>query len=335
MDLSSLRPAAIAPRRRWLTALAWSVLALSPAALAQPRSARRGASAHALRPGQSFWLPELAPDGPVVAVVNLHTQLVQLYRNGVAIGYSSASTGKPGHGTPTGLYRVLEKRRHHRSSTYNDAPMPWMVRLTWRGIAFHGGALPGYPASRGCIRLPMDFAPRLFGAIARGDTVAVLRQAPGTGQSPLNTLAPIDPQGRPLLHPEMLAATPFWVTPETGHLAPAGTPVAPLSLLASLSQRRLFVLRAGQVLAAAALPSGASAARLQGQHLFHWSDAGRWRAAVASAAGIDPLLWASVLPASASFAERLRPWLTPGSTLLVSELPAVSKLHVAAWRLAA
>ncbi len=321
-------------RRRWLAGLAGGALALSGEALARPR-ARRRATAHALKPGQSFWLPELAPSGPVVAVVNLHTQLVQLYRNGVAIGYSSASTGKPGHGTPTGLFKVLEKRRHHRSSTYDNAPMPWMVRLTWRGIAFHGGTLPGYPASRGCIRLPMDFAPRLFGALARGDTVAVLRQAPGTGQSSMTTLAPIDPLGRPLLQPEMLVAAPFWAAPETEDAALPAPPAAPLALLASLSQGRLFVLRDAQVLAAAALPPTASLGQLQGQHLFHWSDNGRWLSPGASAAAVDEMLWSKLLPTGAGFAERLRAELTPGSTLLVSELPAVSKLHVAAWRLVA
>ena len=95
------------------------------------------------------------------------------------------------------------KRRFHRSSTYGNAPMPWMVRLTWSGIAFHSGALPGFPASHGCIRLPASFAPQLFGALSLGDTVAVLNQSADA----FITLVLIDPLGRPLLQPEMLAAT--------------------------------------------------------------------------------------------------------------------------------
>ena len=176
---------------------------LAPPLLAAPRRSARAAAraAYPLAPGRSFWVPELATHGPVVAFVNLHTQHTQVYRNGIAIGYSSVSTGKPGHGTPSGLFTILEKRRHHRSNLYNNAPMPWMIRLTWGGIAFHGGALPGYPASHGCIRLPMDFAPHLFSVLGRGDTVAVMRHAPGAGLAPLPALAPIDPGGQPLLEP--------------------------------------------------------------------------------------------------------------------------------------
>ena len=88
-----------------------------PPLLAAPRGPDRPAqrAAYPLAPGRSFWVPELSPNGPVVAFVNLHTQHTQVYRNGIAVGYSSVSTGKPGHGTPSGLFTVLEKRRHHRS----------------------------------------------------------------------------------------------------------------------------------------------------------------------------------------------------------------------------
>lgn len=336
------------PRRRWLQAAAFA-LAAAPLARAQTRSQRKRRSAYPIAPGRSFWLPELSPAGPVVAVVNLYTQHAQIYRNGIAIGYTSVSTGKRGYGTPTGRFQVLEKRRFHRSSTYGNAPMPWMVRLTWSGIAFHSGALPGFPASHGCIRLPASFAPQLFGALSLGDTVAVLNQPADA----FTTLAPIDPLGRPLLQPEMLAATAWWreaaasAAPVSGNLvsaspvsaslltgAPASLAATPLALLASLPQQRLFVLEAGQVAAAAPLPPGA---RQQALPLaaapLSWQPPGHWQAPGQSGNAADATLWQTVLPSDAAFSQRLRARITPGSTLVLSDLPAVGDLHLAAWKL--
>ena len=330
-------------RRRWLQAAAFA-LAAAPLARAQARSQRKRRSAYPIAPGQSFWLPELSPAGPVVAVVNLHTQHAQIYRNGIAIGYTSVSTGKRGYGTPTGRFQVLEKRRFHRSSTYGNAPMPWMVRLTWSGIAFHSGALPGFPASHGCIRLPASFAPQLFGALSLGDTVAVLNQPADA----FTTLAPIDPLGRPLLQPEMLAATAWWreaaasaapvsASPVSASLltgAPASLAAPPLALLVSLPQQRLFVLEAGQVAAAAPLPPGA---RQQALPLaaapLRWQPPGHWQAPGQSGNAADATLWQTVLPSDAAFSQRLRARITPGSTLVLSDLPAVGDLHLAAWKL--
>jgi len=110
-----------------------------------------------LRPGQFVWHPERSPDGPVAVIVSLPEQRVHVYRNGIRIGVSTCSTGREGHRTPTGVFTVLQKDRNHRSSTYNNAPMPNMNRLTWSGIALHAGQLPGYPASHGCVRLPLEF----------------------------------------------------------------------------------------------------------------------------------------------------------------------------------
>lgn len=332
------------PRRRWLQAAAFALAAAAPLARAQARSQRKRRSAYPIAPGRSFWLPELSPAGPVVAVVNLYTQHAQIYRNGIAIGYTSVSTGKRGYGTPTGRFQVLEKRRFHRSSTYGNAPMPWMVRLTWSGIAFHSGALPGFPASHGCIRLPASFAPQLFGALSLGDTVAVLNQPADA----FTTLAPIDPLGRPLLQPEMLAATAWWreaaasaalvsASPVSASLssgAPASLAAPPLALLASLPQQRLFVLEAGQVAAAAPLPPGA---RQQALPLtaapLSWQPPGHWQAPGQSGNAADATLWQTVLPSDAAFSQRLRARITPGSTLVLSDLPAVGDLHLAAWKL--
>ncbi len=118
--------------------------------------------AKALEPGDYEWNPELSASGPVVIVVSLPEQMAHVYRGGVRIARSTISSGKPGHETPTGVFPILQKRREHYSNLYNNAPMPFMQRLTWDGIALHGGRIPGYPASHGCVRLPHEFARKLF-----------------------------------------------------------------------------------------------------------------------------------------------------------------------------
>src|SRR3546814_17551293 len=86
---------------------------------------------------------------------------------------ASVSTGMKGHRTTTGEFPVLQKRQWHRSNLYSNAPMPFMQRLTWDGIALHAGKNPGYPASHGCIRLPREFAEHLFGVTDHGQVVVV------------------------------------------------------------------------------------------------------------------------------------------------------------------
>ena len=126
-----------------------------------------------LKNGEFVWSPELSPEGPALLVVNLATQRAVLFRNGVPIAASTVSSGKEGHDTPTGVFTILQKNKDHYSSTYNNAPMPNMQRLTWKGIALHAGKLPGYPASHGCIRLPHKFSELLFGATKLGMTVVI------------------------------------------------------------------------------------------------------------------------------------------------------------------
>jgi L,D-transpeptidase catalytic domain len=115
-----------------------------------------------LRHGEFIWRPELSPSGPMSMVIDLDNQRAYVRRDGVCIGITTVSTGKRGYETPTGTYSVIEKERYHRSNRYNNAPMPYMQRLTEYGMAMHGGHLPGYPASHGCIRLPLAFAALLF-----------------------------------------------------------------------------------------------------------------------------------------------------------------------------
>jgi hypothetical protein len=149
------------------------------AALALPLLASRASAqlvnklAYDLKNGEFNWFPERSEGGPIVIIVSIPDQLVHIYRNGVRIAASTCSTGKPGHRTPTGVFQILQKDKHHHSSTYSNAPMPNMNRLTWSGIALHAGNLPGYPASHGCVRLPMQFSERLFDITRKGMTVVI------------------------------------------------------------------------------------------------------------------------------------------------------------------
>jgi lipoprotein-anchoring transpeptidase ErfK/SrfK len=104
-----------------------------------------------LKPGQYVWAPAVAPAGPMLLIVNVRTQRAVLYRNGIPIGATTVSTGRPGFETPTGVFTILQKHVEHYSTKYDNAPMPFMQRLTWRGVALHAGQLPGRPASHGCI----------------------------------------------------------------------------------------------------------------------------------------------------------------------------------------
>jgi L,D-transpeptidase-like protein len=112
---------------------------------------------------------------PVMAIVSLNQQRVTIYDQEGLVLQAPVSTGQSGYETPAGIYSVLEKQAEHYSNLYDDASMPFMQRLTWSGIALHAGALPGYPASHGCIRMPLGFAERLFGRTKLGMRVIIVR----------------------------------------------------------------------------------------------------------------------------------------------------------------
>ena len=145
-----------------------------------------------MAPGDYDWNPERSLAGDVVIVVSLPQQLVHVYRGGVRIGESTISTGRPGHDTPTGVFTILQKQKMHRSTLYDDAPMPFMQRLTWDGIALHAGRLPGYPASHGCVRLPAAFAEALYDVTDHGGVVVVADDASFAGDvvRPGDTVSP-------------------------------------------------------------------------------------------------------------------------------------------------
>lgn len=190
-----------------------------------------------LRPGEFAWAPEVAPNGPMLLIVNLKSQRATLYRNGVPIGASTVSTGRPGYRTPTGVFTILQKHVEHYSSKYDSAPMPYMERLTWYGVALHAGHLPGYPASHGCIRLPAGFAKLLYGVTSLGMTVVIADSATTPRVAP----TPMILSGAPT---ESATGAAFsW--------DPAKSPNGPISVVVSAADRRAVVLRNGVVIGSA------------------------------------------------------------------------------------
>ena len=196
------------------------------------------AAAERLKAGEFLWAPEIAPRGPVLLVVSLATQRAVVYRNGLPIGITTVSTGRPGYRTPTGVFTVLQKHVEHYSSLYDNAPMPYMQRLTWGGVALHGGNLPGYPASHGCIRLPHAFARLLYGVTHVGMTVIV------TNDRVVPRVAPADMLLRGAEGRGALSSAAIEWHPER---APAG----PVSIVVSAADRRAVVLRNGTVIGSA------------------------------------------------------------------------------------
>lgn len=186
-----------------------------------------------LKPGEYVWAPSLAPSGPMLLVVNTTTQRAVLYRNGVPIGASTISTGRAGYRTPTGVFSILQKHVEHYSRKYDNAPMPYMQRLTWYGVALHAGNLPGYPASHGCIRMPLGFAKLLYGKTAIGMTVIVTDKAASPRIAPAPELVSAG---------EHEAAAPADATYEWH---PEKSPSGPVSIIVSAMDRRAIVLRNG------------------------------------------------------------------------------------------
>jgi lipoprotein-anchoring transpeptidase ErfK/SrfK len=131
---------------------------------------------------------EPAPDTGLRIVVSIPEQKAYVFDDGLMVATSTVSTGKPGHETPVGTFRILQKKVHHRSNLYDDAPMPFMQRLTWQGVALHAGSVPGYPASHGCIRLPRSFAKKLYNLTNFNTWVTVTDQSPASAEEAL-TLA--------------------------------------------------------------------------------------------------------------------------------------------------
>ena len=207
--------------------------------------------ASTLKNGEFVWAPELAPTGPTLLIINLETQRAVLFRNGIPIAASTLSTGRPGYETPTGVFTILQKQVEHYSSKYDNAPMPYMQRLTWKGVALHAGYLPGYPASHGCIRLPKEFARLLYGATTLGMTVVVTRIP--------STLRPADQipiASKPSPETDLADAAFEW--------HPARSPYGVTTVIVSVADQRAIVLRNGKMI-------GSSPVRVTGTADSGWA----------------------------------------------------------------
>lgn len=159
-------------------------------------------------------MPAMASQGePLQIVVSLHEQQVQVWRGSELIAQSPVSSGKPGHETPTGIFSVLHKKKYHESNIYSNAPMPWMQRLTWTGIALHEGTLPGRPASHGCVRLPDGFAEELYTMTGAGAHVVIN----GSLVEPRSVSHPVLPMPS---RPAALVVASYDPVPQYGEAAP-------------------------------------------------------------------------------------------------------------------
>lgn len=300
------------------------LVAMLPRAIAQDVS-----DPDQLKPGQFVWTPERAPEGPVVVLVSIPGQWVVVYRGGRRIAMSSCSTGKPGHSTPSGVFVILEKDRDHHSSTYNNASMPYMNRLTWRGVALHAGNLPGYPASHGCVRLPLEFARLLFGVTTLGTPVIVADAAMSTAD---------------LRHPGLLlsehteqmardavqanagkAAHPVTATTDTHEAASFVISAADRKLLAFVNGKEIYNSPVG--LRSPEKPFGTHAFTLTGpdsdpRHM-QWLAIGLGSGPDRKAAS-DTILAQTLyrIDLSQEAANRVLSLMHPGSTMVVTDQPA-------------
>jgi hypothetical protein len=325
---------------KFLAILALSLgLLTSSQAMPQPsfhtKGTPTGKATGPLKPGEYWWQPELSPSGPVVVLVSIPQQTMHVYRNGILIGRSTISSGTKSNATPGGVFSILEKKQTHRSKKYDNAPMPYMQRLTWSGIAMHSGNLPGYAASHGCVRLPYDFSQLLFSATAKGGTVVV-----GDGKTPTPHLA-----SNPGL---LLAPTDF--TPEmVRRLArdeydwhPERSSQGPITVVLSSADHALYVYRNGKPIGRAALEvtgRGLTGRERLGSHVFTLlegnsgkpsqlapgREAGKWMRVSSVGRGVDAEQLTSRIRFNTEFAQKLADTIKPGTTVIVTDQPVVRK----------
>ena len=289
-----------------------SVLLLTSSLYGQAHTKGREVSSltHTLKPGDYIWHPEVSPNGPVVVLVSLPDQLLYVYRNGVRIGKSTVSTGKPGKRTPTGVFTVLQKKVQHESSIYKGAKMPHMQRLTWTGIAMHAGNLPGYPASAGCVRLPIDFAAKLYSVTGIGSTVIIADDRSAPTQT---------------TNPGLLFSTKGGTTGAKFKWDPDKSPKGPVSIIISNADHAAYAFRNGIEIGRAPVNA---LNRLSGTYVYaalETVDANGKREWISTAGsrGQAPDLTdvAKHLAIPPEFDADLSALITPGATLVLTNLP--------------
>jgi lipoprotein-anchoring transpeptidase ErfK/SrfK len=139
--------------------------------------------------GKFTWIDENSTVNHIV--VSLDDQSLRAYNGTELVAYSNISSGKPGHETPTGTFTVSQKDMDHHSNLYENAPMPFYMRLTDGGVGLHAGFIPGYPASHGCVRLPIGMARELFQHVEEGTPVEIVGAPTTTAQNALTTSVPL------------------------------------------------------------------------------------------------------------------------------------------------
>lgn len=164
---------------------------IAPATAEAPDALALTEAAAALGPNRYVWTNQGGTE-PVSILISIPDQRAYVFRGEALIAASTVSTGKDGKDTPIGSFTILQKKQFHRSNLYDDAPMPYMQRLTWDGVAIHAGRNPGFPASHGCIRVPTEFAKKLFEATQLGATVEVTDAAYVSGlDTPMSDAAEV------------------------------------------------------------------------------------------------------------------------------------------------
>jgi lipoprotein-anchoring transpeptidase ErfK/SrfK len=276
------------------------LMVLLATAAAEPAGAMR------LREAKQIEIVEARPVGPpLMAVVSLSKQRITIYDADGWTLRAPVSSGQPGYDTPAGIYSIIEKEEEHYSNRYDDAEMPFMQRITWSGIALHAGPLPEYPASHGCIRMPYEFAQRLFDITEIGMRVIVARNDvrpfeinhPALFQpKPVRADLPIEASTThwDLAHTQLQAATPEVASPGAD-APPQANEAEPLTTLTSIAAAKL-----GQADVAA---SKANAAGLiAGLRLLHDAEVAKDRAA-AQLATAEKALEAASSPEAMQVAE--------------------------------
>src|SRR3954464_7013627 len=166
-----------------------------PIQVAQPRKPKaRKTSAKAGAAIKQEATPK--PQGPLIIAISIDQQKVRVYDANGLFAESPVSTGMKGRSTPMGVFSVIQKNKMHRSNIYSGAPMPYMQRITWSGVALHAGVLPGYPASHGCIRMPMAFAVKMWNWTRMGARVIITpgQITPASFSHPLLVAQKVVPQ---------------------------------------------------------------------------------------------------------------------------------------------
>jgi hypothetical protein len=278
-----------------------------------------------LKPGEFIWESNAEPSGPIVVIVSLPEQRAYVYRNGVRIGVSTASTGKKGHRSPTGVFTILNKDRHHHSKTYNNAAMPFSERLTWDGVALHAGGLPGYPSSHGCIHLPSVFAKDLFKITKKGMTVVIADEAsaPRDVVHP-SMLAPVDAGGTPVAEEHLSMREKYEWHPDK-------SPSGPVTILISSADKRVLVFRNGIEIGRARMnvvnpeiPLGTHAyMAVHGKHsgsTIDWKVISLHRHSN-KGAGKHELQAIERVKISTRFVAKFKKLLTPGVTMMLTDEP--------------